>query len=138
MRPRSAKDGVLVDGSSETLLLPRRLTREQRTVEVMVRMYCRDHHSRGAGSGVTRVSLKKELCPACASLVEYSNRRVAKCRYEELKPTCARCTTHCFRRSEREQIRAVMRYAGPRMTLRHPYLAVLHLLDRRCTPSWGC
>lgn len=24
-----------------------------------------------------------------------------------------------------------MRYAGPRMTLRHPYLALRHLLDRR-------
>jgi hypothetical protein len=29
----------------------------------------------------------------------------------------------------RERVRAVMRYAGPRMLLRHPILAVLHLLD---------
>jgi hypothetical protein len=29
----------------------------------------------------------------------------------------------------RGQVREVMRYAGPRMLLRHPVLAVLHLLD---------
>jgi hypothetical protein len=29
----------------------------------------------------------------------------------------------------REQIRQVMRYAGPRMLLHHPIHAVLHLLD---------
>ena len=29
----------------------------------------------------------------------------------------------------RDRIRAVMRYADPRMLFRHPILAVLHLLD---------
>jgi len=29
----------------------------------------------------------------------------------------------------RERIRAVMRYAGPRMLWRHPLLALLHLAD---------
>ena len=27
-----------------------------------------------------------------------------------------------------------MRYAGPRMTYRHPYLAARHLMDRRRKP----
>jgi hypothetical protein len=31
----------------------------------------------------------------------------------------------------RARIRAVMRYAGPRMLFRHPVLAFFHLLDRR-------
>ena len=137
MRPRSENNGGQVDESPEALSLPRRLRREQRTVEVMVRMYCQDHHGgkidRTSGKG----SLAKDLCPDCALLVDYSYSRVAACRYKERKPTCVRCTTHCFRRSEREQIRTVMRYAGPRMTLRHPYLAIQHLLDRRSTPSEG-
>ena len=29
-----------------------------------------------------------------------------------------------------EQVREVMRYAGPRMPLRYPWLALLHLLDK--------
>ena len=31
----------------------------------------------------------------------------------------------------REQIRIVMRWAGPRMMLRHPILAIGHLIDER-------
>jgi hypothetical protein len=29
----------------------------------------------------------------------------------------------------RQRIRAVMRYAGPRMLLRHPGMAIMHLFD---------
>jgi hypothetical protein len=29
----------------------------------------------------------------------------------------------------KERVRDVMRYAGPRMLLRHPYLALMHLVD---------
>jgi hypothetical protein len=31
----------------------------------------------------------------------------------------------------REQVRAIMRYAGPRMLLRHPVLALMHVWDGR-------
>jgi hypothetical protein len=29
----------------------------------------------------------------------------------------------------REKVKGVMRYAGPRMTYRHPVLAIFHFLD---------
>jgi hypothetical protein len=35
----------------------------------------------------------------------------------------------------REQVKTVMRYSGPRMSYRHPYLAMRHLLDRRKGPD---
>jgi hypothetical protein len=35
----------------------------------------------------------------------------------------------------RDKIKTAMRYAGPRMTYRHPYLAVRHLMDRRRRPA---
>jgi hypothetical protein len=38
---------------------------------------------------------------------------------------------HCYRAQQRERIRRVMRYSGPRMLLAHPLLALLHLLDAR-------
>lgn len=101
----------------------RRLRREKKTVTVMVQMYCRDRHG---GTG---------LCPDCAALLDYALRRVDACPFADEKPTCARCTVHCYRPQMREQIRAAMRYAGPRMTWRHPYLAARHLLDRRRTPG---
>ena len=56
--------------------------------------------------------------------------RVDRCPYRADKPTCARCPTHCYRAAERAQVRAVMRYAGPRMILRHPWLTVRHYADQ--------
>lgn len=37
----------------------------------------------------------------------------------------------------REQIKAVMRYAGPRMLLHHPILALFHMLDGLRKPCPG-
>ncbi len=84
----------------------------------MLRLYCHDHHRT---SGV--------LCPECADLLEYARRRLRQCPFGADKPTCARCPIHCYRPDQREKIRRVMRYAGPRMVYRHPWLALLHLLD---------
>jgi hypothetical protein len=101
----------------------RRLQREARTVETMIRIYCRDNHEAGA-----------DLCPDCTALLDYSLARVAACRFGAAKPTCARCSVHCFRPAMRERIRTAMRYSGPRMTYRHPYLALRHVADRRREP----
>ncbi len=121
------------DASSSDVRPPsRRIGREQRTLAVMVHMYCRDMHGsvleQPPGNAVP-------LCPSCAALLDYALERVRRCPFAQNKPTCARCTVHCFRGDMREQMRAVMRYSGPRMTLRHPYLALAHLLDRRRTPT---
>ncbi|MDI9444206.1 MAG: nitrous oxide-stimulated promoter family protein [Planctomycetota bacterium] len=35
----------------------------------------------------------------------------------------------------RQRVKEVMQYAGPRMLLRHPVLAVRHLLDNRRKPA---
>jgi hypothetical protein len=43
---------------------------------------------------------------------------------------------HCYSAEKREQIRVVMKWAGPRMALRHPILSVFHLFDgRRPAPA---
>jgi hypothetical protein len=107
--------------------LPRRLRREQHTVELMIELYCRKHH----GTGRAAAKGRRGLCAECAALLEYADRRVEQCRFGATKPTCARCSVHCFRPSARDDIRRIMRYSGPRMTVHHPYLALRHLLDRR-------
>jgi hypothetical protein len=103
----------------------RRLAREEQTLAVMIAMYCRDHHAdrrpREAG----------ELCSDCKALAGYARRRLAACRYGADKPACAGCPTHCYTPAMREQVRAVMRYAGPRMVREHPILAAAHLAGRR-------
>jgi hypothetical protein len=85
----------------------------------MISMYCRAQHGNGA------------LCPDCAELNEYAMERLAKCPFQEGKTTCARCPVHCYRPEMREKIREVMRYAGPRMTYRHPVKAAIHLIHGR-------
>jgi len=96
-----------------------RLNREKQTVQVMIRMYCRRFHHP-----------QNELCEDCEALYQYAEKRVTKCPYGYSKPTCADCTTHCYKTSMREKIRRVMRYAGPRMLFRHPVLAIMHVIDR--------
>jgi hypothetical protein len=96
----------------------RRVDRERQTVAAMVRIYCRGHHASRSG-----------LCDDCARLHDYALARLARCPFGSAKPTCVQCPVHCYQRELRERIRAVMRYAGPRMLWRHPLLALLHLWD---------
>jgi hypothetical protein len=98
------------------------LRREYRTIESMFRIWCIDLHGR-------RVDVEG-LCQGCEELLAYAGQRLAKCPYGEDKPTCAKCPVHCYKREPREQVRAVMRYAGPRMLWRHPWQALLHILDK--------
>ena len=104
-------------------LLQPRLARELKTIRAMLRIYCRDHHGGSA------------LCVECEQLAAYAEKRLAGCPYGEDKPTCANCQIHCYGPAQREQVRVMMRYAGPRMMLRHPYLALLHIADgKRAAP----
>jgi hypothetical protein len=105
-----------------------RMTREARTLEAMIGIYCRDQHCTQSGA----------LCADCAELLHYAGLRLEKCPFQEQKTTCAKCPVHCYKPARREQIRAVMRYAGPRMMFRHPRLAFYHLVidGRREKP--GC
>jgi len=103
-----------------------RMRRERKTIESMFAIYCRDQHAAPSG----------ELCGECHALQDYALQRLERCPFQENKPTCANCAVHCYKPEMREQVRQVMRYAGPRMLLRHPMLAVRHLMDgKRRTPA---
>jgi hypothetical protein len=103
-----------------------RLQRELRTLAAMIAIGCRDRHGPAVADG---------LCPDCAALLAYARRRLAACPFGAAKPTCTNCRIHCYGPTEREAVRTVMRYAGPRMIWRHPLLALAHVLDgRRAAP----
>ena len=97
-----------------------RMVREANTVTAMIRLYCRAHHQDATRPG---------LCSECQSLHDYAQARLARCPFQEGKTTCARCPVHCYKPEMRQRIRIVMRFAGPRMLLRHPWLALMHLID---------
>ncbi len=100
-----------------------RLRRERYTIRVMIEIYCRDNH--GAADG---------LCSECQELHAYAMQRIDKCPFQSEKPTCAKCPIHCYKPEMRARVREVMRYAGPRMMLQHPVLAVLHSVDVTAKP----
>ncbi|EXJ15868.1 nitrous oxide-stimulated promoter family protein [Imhoffiella purpurea] len=97
-----------------------RIRRERRTMAAMMRIYCRDQHGGD-----------EPLCEECAALLDYAHRRLGSCPFQELKPACSHCEVHCYSAARRERVKAVMRYAGPRMLWRHPWLSLWHLHDKR-------
>jgi predicted amidophosphoribosyltransferase len=96
-----------------------RLKRERKTIQVMVRMYCRSVHSK-----------QKELCPECEELLYYAYEKIDRCLFGTEKPACSECWVHCYAHEKREKIRTIMRYAGPRMMYKHPYLGIMHFVDK--------
>jgi len=103
-----------------------RLSREQQTVAAMLACYCRGvHGSRGP------------LCESCRALLDYATLRLERCQFGGDKPVCAKCLVHCYQPRMREAMKQVMRYAGPRMLVRHPVLTIRHWIDARRTPRAG-
>ena len=98
--------------------MSQRIAREQKTIAVMMAIYCRDHHHPDS-----------DLCADCIKLLDYAERRLESCPFESEKPACNHCSVHCYSKSMRIQVQDVMRYAGPRMLLKHPLLSMLHLID---------
>lgn len=100
--------------------------REEKTIRAMVQIYCRDHHQAD----------RESLCESCTALVDYAMARLGKCPWGDEKPVCANCSIHCYKPAMRDQVREVMRYAGPKMLLRHPLLAINHLVQKqKASPS---
>lgn len=106
-----------------------RLSREQRTMAAMLRIFCKDQHADASRN-------EAGLCAECEALANYARQRLAGCPYGPDKPTCANCQIHCYGPKQREQVRQMMRHAGPRMLARHPWLAIMHMIDgRRAAPE---
>jgi hypothetical protein len=96
-----------------------RIRREKKTIEAMLRIYCAAHHGTDIG-----------LCHECQELLAYAHQRLDVCPFQEAKPACNHCTVHCYSVRMRDRVKAVMRFAGPRMLLRHPLLSLMHLVDK--------
>ncbi len=69
---------------------------------------------------------KLHLCPECERLRAYALARIARCPHMATKTFCSVCPTPCYQAQMREQMRAVMRWAGPRMLRYRPWQALRH------------
>ncbi len=94
------------------------MERERKTVEVMIRRYCRDKHVSGG-----------TLCQECRGLLEYARKRLSQCPFQENKTTCGKCPVHCYKPGMRVKIQDVMRHVGPKMIWSNPLLSLQHVFD---------
>jgi len=95
-----------------------RREREAIIVQAMIIMYCQaNHNSKGA------------LCTECETLSVYAEKRLSNCMFGDSKPVCKECPVHCYSPQKREQMKIVMRWAGPKMIIRKPMYAITHMID---------
>lgn len=113
---------ILDSGELQKIETPR-ITREKKTVDAMIWLYCRKKHE-----------TDNELCPECQELHDYAMLRLTNCPFQEKKPTCGKCLVHCYKPKLRAKITKVMTYSGPRMLLYHPIMAFQHVFDGRTKP----
>lgn len=90
--------------------LERKRCSEQEMVRKMIEIYCRGRHK----------SRKGCLCPECEALAAYAHARTEHCPRMAEKTFCSACPRPCYKPQLREQMKQVMRYAGPRMLLYDP------------------
>lgn len=87
------------------------------TIEKMVDLYCKAHH-------------QNPRCPKCQEFLDYAFTKLKSCPFGNQKPACKNCSIHCYQKDRREEAKAIMRFAGPRMVFHHPLLAIFHLLHK--------
>ncbi|MGN0038385.1 MAG: nitrous oxide-stimulated promoter family protein [Coriobacteriales bacterium] len=127
-RTRRWFSGTMGGMNEDTPQVARKRAREMRTISQMVALYCAANHAEQDRTQTAHCG--EALCPGCAAIDAYAVERTQRCRKMEVKTTCEECENRCYQPQMREQIRAVMRFAGPRMITKHPVAAIRHLLGR--------
>ena len=84
------------------------------------------------------IAIYEQQCPTADAdhshyehLFDYAMKRLDRCPFGDEKPACKQCPIHCYQAKQREEMKQIMRWAGPRMLWRHPVLTYFHLRDDR-------
>lgn len=105
-----------------------KLNSEFNTVTAMIDLYCLKHHQINAN--------KFQRCTDCEQFRSYVKHRLDRCPYGENKPSCKQCPIHCYRPQQKVNSQTIMRYSGPKMIVKHPIMAIRHLIhDKRSIPA---
>jgi hypothetical protein len=89
-----------------------------RTIEAMIRIYCRSHH-------------QQDICKECGIVMNYAMARIEKCIYGPEKPACNKCKVHCYSPKMKEKVKEIMRFSGPKMIYKHPIMALHHIIKEK-------
>lgn len=102
---------------------------ESTVVTELIALYCQHKHGKLSKD-------EQALCSSCRELNAYAQERISHCPFMETKTFCSNCKVHCYETQKREEIRQVMRYAGPRLLLKRP-LMVLHHMWLEFLEKWS-
>ena len=80
----------------------KRISREKLTIKKMIDLY---------QAKCPQASAEPEHYEA---LFVYAQKRLDKCVFGEEKPACKQCPVHCYQPAKREEMKQIMRWAGPR------------------------
>lgn len=105
-----------------------RRRREKKTISQMVALYCAGNHS--TLGRTEKAYCGEAVCLECLDLDDYAVKRTERCRRMDVKISCEACGNHCYQPEQREKIRQVMRWSGPRMLGKHPLAAIRHLMGK--------
>ena len=84
----------------------KRIEREKMTIQRMIALYQRRSPEAQADDAHYQ------------ALNAYADKRLDKCVFGENKPACKQCPVHCYQPAKREEMKQIMRWAGPRMLWR--------------------
>ncbi len=65
---------------------------EQDTIRKMINIYCRNKHQQ-----------QDNPYSKCQDLLAYAKERLNKCKFGDDKPTCKKCSIHCYRPYKRKK-----------------------------------
>ena len=79
----------------------KRIEREKMTIQRMIALYQRRSPEAQADDAHYQ------------ALNAYADKRLDKCVFGENKPACKQCPVHCYQPAKREEMKQIMRWAGP-------------------------
>jgi hypothetical protein len=100
------------------------LTKRQKSdiglIGKFVEVYCAGKHGAAERASLTLPAGlgARQICPECATFLEYAITKRLKCPLEAEKPSCKHCRVHCYDKLRREKVREIMSYAGRRLMMR--------------------
>ena len=94
------------------------LTKEKKTITLMINIYCKKKHKHKDG-----------LCDECQELLKYAHKRLDFCKCGEEKSFCSKCPIHCYKKDMKAKVKDVMKFSGPRLIIYSPIQFFKHIFE---------
>lgn len=101
----------------------KRTDKDRLTLEAIGSIYCRGNHAQ-------RRKDEAGMCPECREAIELTLAKAKSCPLGH-SGNCEDCAVHCQRGDAQKRIQQIMRYAAPRMAVRHPLMTFEYLKKKR-------